>query len=57
MDTAAAGRHIAAMTEEEKNAVKKYVALESVWLRCCFAHPFFSVYGLTAIAWKRYWWS
>lgn len=45
MDTATAGRHIAAMTEEEKNAVKEYVALESVGWRCCFVHPFFfSVY-------------
>lgn len=57
LGTAAADRRIAAMTEEEKNAVTMYVALESVWWRCCFVHSFFSVWTSTTTAWKRYRWS
>jgi hypothetical protein len=38
LDTAAAGRRIAAMTEEEKNAVTEYVACVAAVLFCS---PFF----------------
>lgn len=44
------GRRIAAMTEEKKNAVTRYVA----FLVCdgdgCFVHPFFPVRGSLATA-------
>ena len=56
LDTVAAGRRIAAMTEEEKNAVKMYV-----WgcvVAVLFCSPLFlSVCGSAATAWTRYPWS